>query len=215
MNAPAKTVAVWRTEVNEVNIGNPFSFHRARHWARAIINAWGVPIQEMPYYSVPRSFATRETLAQCTVSWLFSPQRRPELARGSSPSWSLRMTSDPYSFGAIPMSSRSNSSLVAWLSCVPPGSIVLGLLELFADPSAGRLDDDLFFMITPFRTGLEHRGFRHSSRRSAAAPFACPLSLQIRALHLARSTACDKRRIVKSAVFKQRGARCSSALGFT
>ena len=26
MNAPAKTVAVWRTDANEVNIGNPFSF---------------------------------------------------------------------------------------------------------------------------------------------------------------------------------------------
>lgn len=56
MNAPAKTVAVWRTDANEVNIGNPFLFHRTRHRARAIINARGMPIRKISYFSVLETF---------------------------------------------------------------------------------------------------------------------------------------------------------------
>lgn len=75
MNAPAKTVALWRTEANEVNIGNPFSsFHRARHWARATMNAWGVPITKYRYISVCQPLCTRRYIAQFTLNWSFLPR---------------------------------------------------------------------------------------------------------------------------------------------
>jgi hypothetical protein len=56
MSAPAKTVAVSRAVVNEVNIGNPFSSSwRSTHWTDANNNAGGVPIQEYRYFSMLRA----------------------------------------------------------------------------------------------------------------------------------------------------------------
>jgi hypothetical protein len=53
MSAPAKTVAVSRAVVNEVNIGNPFSSSwRSTHWTDANNNAGGVPIEEYRYFSM-------------------------------------------------------------------------------------------------------------------------------------------------------------------
>jgi hypothetical protein len=78
MNAPAKTVAVWRTDENDVNIGNPFSFFSDPPSGRAMINARGVPIQESRYFSVYEPIGRRAFIGKFAASWLFSPPCWPK-----------------------------------------------------------------------------------------------------------------------------------------